>query len=209
MGRYIVAISGASGAIYGVRLLRTLLETGHAVHLTMTAAAAKIIGEEMQIAVDPANGEEVVRALGCAGASDRLFYHREHEVDAPIASGSFKTDGMAVAPCSMGTLGRIASGVSGNLIERAADVMLKERRPLVVVPRETPLNDIHLENMLRLRRAGATILPAMPGFYHRPERVIELVDFVVSRILDHLRVDNDLVRRYTGIDDAPIMRDGE
>ena len=119
-------------------------------------------------------------------------------IDAPIASGSFQCGGMVVAPCSMGTLGRIAGGISGSLIERAADVMLKERRKLILVPRETPLNAIHLENMLRLSHAGAVILPAMPGFYHCPERVSELVDFIVARILDHLEVPNDLIKRYGG-----------
>ena len=122
--------------------------------------------------------------------------HHYKDLEVSIASGSYRHDGMVVCPCSGGTLGRIACGASSNLIERAADVCLKERRRLILVPRETPLSDIHLENMLRLSRAGATILPASPGFYSRGDTVERLVDFVVSRVLDHLGVENTLMERY-------------
>ena len=193
-GRIVVAVSGGSGAIYARRLLTVLVRGGHAVHLTVSDAARKVIAQELELNLNLRDGDDVVRAL--VGAPAGVTYHHYQDVAAPIASGSFKTDGMVVVPCSMGTVGRIASGVSTGLIDRAADVCLKERRRLILVPRETPYSEIHLENMLRVTRAGAVVLPASPGFYSHPREVDQLVDFVVSRILDHLGVANELVPRY-------------
>ncbi|OHB71090.1 MAG: hypothetical protein A2W23_04410 [Planctomycetes bacterium RBG_16_43_13] len=189
--RYIVAITGASGAIYGVRLVEVLSKAECEIHLTITEAAAKVISHELMVPLDLENEEEVKRFFG-----NNVIYYHYNQLESPIASGSYKTNGMIVVPCSVGALGRIASGISNNLVERAADVMLKERRKLILVPRETPFSSIHLENMLRLSNAGAVILPAIPGFYHHPRSIDDQVDFVVSRILDHLGIDNQLIKRY-------------
>jgi 4-hydroxy-3-polyprenylbenzoate decarboxylase len=193
--RFVVALTGASGAVYGRRLLECLARSGHAVHFLVSGAAATVARHELGIELNLADGPGVIRAL-LGDEPPEVRYHAVGDLEAPVASGSFRHDGMAVCPCSAGSLGRIAGGISSNLIERAADVCLKERRRLVLVPRETPLSDIHLENMLRLSRAGAVILPASPGFYGPAAKVADLVDFVVSRVLDHLGVENDLVPRY-------------
>ncbi|MBI2899236.1 MAG: UbiX family flavin prenyltransferase [Planctomycetes bacterium] len=195
MDRYVVAMTGGSGAAYGRRLLEVLASTGATVHFTLSDAAAKVIAHELTIPVDPADGPGCVRAL-LGDAPDNVVFHHYKDLEVPIASGSYRTAGMAICPCSMGTLGRVACGASSNLIERAADVCLKERRKLIVVPRETPLSEIHIENMLRLTRAGAVVLPASPGFYGGGETVERLVDFVVARVLDQFGVENDLMRRY-------------
>jgi flavin prenyltransferase len=155
-----------------------------------------VIAQELPDRADP---RTVFRFEG--PARPRVF--PEDAIDAPFSSGSFRTGGVAIVPASMGTVGAIAAGAGANAIHRAADVALKERRTLVLVPRETPLSAIHLENLLRLARAGAIILPASPGFYHAPASVSDQVDFIVSRILDHLGIENDLVRRWTGGGDAP------
>jgi 4-hydroxy-3-polyprenylbenzoate decarboxylase len=185
--RIIVAITGASGALYGKRLLEILSESSYEVHLTLTEAACKVMQHELALQVD-LEGEESVLP--------RFHYHHYKDLAAPIASGSFKTAGMVVAPCSMGTLARIATGVSLSLVERAADVSLKERRKLVLIPRETPLSAIHIENMLRATEAGAVVLPASPGFYSHPQSVEDLVDFGLARALDHLGLEHDLIQRY-------------
>ena len=138
----------------------------------------------------------LAKALEADGKPGRIRVFEHDNLAAPISSGSFPSAGMVVIPCSTGSLGRIAAGISSNLIERAADVTLKERRPLVVVPRETPLGDIHLENMLRLRRAGADIVAAMPAFYHRPKTIADLVDMIVGRVLDRLGIENSLFHRW-------------
>jgi 4-hydroxy-3-polyprenylbenzoate decarboxylase len=163
--------------------------------LTVSGPASRVIAHELRLELDLSDGASVIRALLGRDAAN-VAWHPAGDFETPIASGSYRHDGMAVVPCSMGTLGRIATGCSTSLVERAADVCLKERRRLVVVPREMPYSEIHLENMLRLTRAGAIVLPASPGFYSRSDSVEQLVDFVVSRILDHLGVDNDLMRRY-------------
>lgn len=189
-----LAITGASGAIYGLRVLEELLRVqGLEVHLTISAAAAKVLRAEHDIAVtldrfDP-------RVLKVRGAQ-RAIYHHHENVAAPLASGSFRLRALAIVPCSMGCAGKIAHGISGDLIERAADVMIKERRTLVVVPRETPLSAIHLDNLTRLAHLGVTVLPAAPGFYGRPKRVDDLVDFIVARVLDHLGVEHRLGPRW-------------
>jgi 4-hydroxy-3-polyprenylbenzoate decarboxylase len=191
--RIILALTGASGAIYGQRTLRALAAENVEIWLSMSDTARLIAQNELNINIAAAN-PDIEEFAGASGVK----YVPPHALDAEIASGSFRTDGMAVVPCSMATLGAIASGNGTNVIHRAADVTLKERRPLVLVPRETPFSAIHLENMLRLARAGATILPASPGFYHGPESVEDLVDFVVSRVLDALGIDNALIRRWGG-----------
>lgn len=189
-----LAITGASGAIYGLRLLEELLRVqGLEVHLTISAAAAKVLRIEHDLTVDLDRFD--ARALKVRGA-ERALYHHHENVAAPLASGSFGLRALAIVPCSMGCVGKIAHGISGDLIERAADVMLKERRTLVVVPRETPLSAIHLDNLARLAHLGVTVLPAAPGFYGRPKHVTELVDFIVARVLDHLGVEHRLGPRW-------------
>ena len=192
--RIALAITGASGSIYGLRVLEELLrDRALEVHLTISAAAAKVLRYEHDIQVNLDRFDP--RALKVRGA-ERAVYHHHEEIAAPLASGSFRVEAMGIVPCSMGCAGKIAHGISGDLVERAADVMLKERRKLVLVPRETPLSPVHLENLLALARLGVTVLPAMPGFYGRPKRVEELVDFVVARVLDHLGVEHRLGPRW-------------
>ncbi|MFK3936274.1 UbiX family flavin prenyltransferase [Alkalihalobacillus sp. NPDC078783] len=192
-GPYIVGMTGASGGIYGIRLVQELLRTGHEVHLVLTEATWQVFQAEMKL--DTTDRDQVINDLFKEN-SEYLHLYDLHNYAAPIASGSFRTKGMIVIPCSMGSLSGMAIGASGNLIERAADVMLKERRPLVIVPRETPLHQIQLENMLTLSKAGATILPAMPGFYHNPTTMDELIDFVVGKALDVLGVEHELFKRW-------------
>ncbi|MGN7311212.1 UbiX family flavin prenyltransferase [Alkalicoccobacillus gibsonii] len=192
-GPYIVGMTGASGGIYGIRLVQELLGTGHDVHLVLTEATWQVFQAEMKL--DITDRDQVIHDL-FNEHRDHLHVYDLHNYAAPIASGSFRTKGMIVIPCSMGSLSGMAIGASGNLIERAADVMLKEKRPLVIVPRETPLHQIQLENMLTLSKAGATILPAMPGFYHNPTTMEELIDFVVGKALDVLGVEHELFKRW-------------
>jgi len=184
-----LGITGASGAPYAVRLLRALNETGTPVRLIVSNYGYRLLAEEAGI-----EGVDGLRAA--TGDWSRVELYDALDRGATPASGSAPSRGMVVCPCSMGTLASIAAGTSRNLVERAADVALKERRPLLLVPRETPLSLVHLENMTRLTRAGATILPAAPGFYHRPRSVDDLVDFVVARILDHLDVPHDVGKRW-------------
>ena len=182
-------ITGASGAPYAVRLLRALNESGTPVRLIVSGYGLRLLQEESGI-----DGVDGLRAA--TGDWSRVELYDSLDRGATPASGSAPSAGMVVCPCSMGTLASIAAGTSRNLVERAADVALKERRPLVLVPRETPLSLIHLENMTRLTRAGATILPAAPGFYHRPKSIDDMVDFVVARILDHLGVQHAVGTRW-------------
>ena len=207
---WIVALTGASGMTYARRVLEILNRENCRIHLILSPAAAEVIRQELLIPVDLADEESVYRALfnspvkpasrpfrarlapnGAAPnrrAGGSVTYHHYEDIAAPIASGSIPVDGMLVVPASMGTIGSIASGISGNLIERAADVTLKEKRPLILVPRETPFNTIHLTNMLKLAQAGATVLPAMPGFYHHPQRLEDLIDFVAFKIISQLGI---------------------
>ncbi|OJW27916.1 MAG: 3-octaprenyl-4-hydroxybenzoate carboxy-lyase [Planctomycetales bacterium 71-10] len=190
----VVAITGASGAPYAIGLLRTLLGLGRSVHLTISPSAVEVMRAEIGRApsldaFDPAH------LLGDVDAS-RLVYHDHRDFSAGIASGSFLTGGMVVVPCSMSTLGSIAHGITTNLVTRAADVHLKERRKLILVPRETPLNLVHLENMAQVTRAGAVVLPASPAWYHRPKGLDDMVAFVVGRICDQLGVPNHLIPRW-------------
>jgi len=190
----VVAITGASGAPYAKRVVEGLARAGCRVHVTFSATGAAIYRQETGRSFDAARPRAGDLFDDCPDGS--IVFHASANVGASIASGSFRTIGMAVVPCSAGSLARIAGGYSVNLVDRAADVHLKERRKLVLVLRETPLGDIQLENMLRLSRAGAVILPACPGFYHRPSTVEEMVDFVAARVLDQLGVDNELSRRW-------------
>ena len=185
----VFGITGASGAPYAVRLLRALNDSGTAVRLIVSGYGLRLLGEETEV-----QGLEGLK--GATGDWSRVEVYDSLDRGATPASGSAPSRGMVICPCSMGTLASISAGTSRNLVERAADVALKERRPLILVPRETPFSLIHLENMTRLTRAGATILPAAPGFYHRPKTIDDLVDFVVARILDHLEVEHDLGRRW-------------
>ncbi|HMI55590.1 MAG TPA: flavin prenyltransferase UbiX [Gemmatimonadaceae bacterium] len=188
----IVGITGASGAPYAVRLLQQLTAAHRSVSLIVSKYGMRLLETEAGIASLDALRDAVGKA---AWDSCVETYSNEDRGAAP-ASGSVLTAGMVVCPCSMGTLSAIAVGASRSLIERAADVTLKERRKLILVPRETPLSAIHLGNMLRLARAGAVIMPAAPGFYHRPKQVSDLVDFVVARMLDQLGVEQKLVKRW-------------
>jgi len=188
----VVAITGASGAPYAVRLLEQLLAADRPVWLIVTSHGLRLLHTELDI-----DSVDALRTRVGVQAWRRLVtVYDDADRGAAPASGSARNAGMVICPCSMGTLSAISIGASRSLVERAADVMLKERRTLVLVPRETPLSAIHLANMLRLTRAGAVVLPAAPGFYHRPETVQELVDFVVARVLDQLGVDHALSRRW-------------
>ncbi len=198
----VVAITGASGAVYGLRLIEVLRAAGRNVHLTISPAAVQVLQQECGITVDLEKfASEQLWPGGSTkdhtnSGTGRLSYHHYLDFMTGIASGSFRTDGMVICPCSMGTLGSLASGLSTNLIHRAAEVHLKERRKLILVPRETPLSSIQLENMKRLSDAGAVVLPAMPGFYHGARTIEDLIDFVVVRICDQLGVETQLMKRW-------------
>jgi 4-hydroxy-3-polyprenylbenzoate decarboxylase len=191
----VLAMTGASGMPYAVRLLQVLCRAGRTVHLTISTSGAQVLREEVGLSValnrfDPG----VFGDLG----SGEILYHHQSDFNAGIASGSFRTGGMVVSPCSMSTLASIAHGITTNLISRAADVHLKERRKLILVPRETPLSLVHLENMAAVTRAGAIVLPAMPGWYHQPRSLEDLIDFIVARICDQLGVEVELMNRWGG-----------
>ena len=192
-----LAFTGASGMPYGIRLLECLLQSGSRVFLLYSAVAQIVARQEMDLAL-PGRAKEAEEFFAKRFSSHpgQLQAFGREEWFAPVASGSNPADAMAICPCSMGTVGSLAAGLADNLIERAADVMLKERRPLLLVPRETPLSAIHLEDMLKLARAGAVILPPAPGFYGHPQSIDDLVDFVVARILDQLGVDHELGPRW-------------
>jgi 4-hydroxy-3-polyprenylbenzoate decarboxylase len=210
----VLAITGASGAIYAARLLAYLLAGDRSVHLTISPSGAAVIKQELGLEIDlgtfdPRPLVEFTPDWSSRPAirlSDRqwsrLQYHHYKNFMTPIASGSFLTDGMIVCPCSGSTLAGIAHASSTNLVQRAAEVHLKERRKLVVVPRETPLSTFALENMHRLSVAGVTVLPAMPGWYHGVRSLDDLVDFVVSRILDQFQIDNSIIARWDGREEA-------
>lgn len=196
----VLAMTGASGAIYGIRLLEVLLRAGRQVHLVLSPAAGEVIHEELgrKVHLEPDRFDPAALLGDVAKGLDlrQLHYHHDRDFHAGIASGSFRTAGMAVCPCSMGTLAAIAQGHSENLIHRSADVHLKERRKLVLVPRETPLGWVQLRNMLTVTEAGAVVLPAAPGFYHQPRSIMDLVDFIVARVCDQLNVEHRLMRRW-------------
>jgi flavin prenyltransferase len=194
----VLALTGASGAPYGVRLLEVLVAAGRTVHLTISPAAIVVLERELDRRVR-LNGFSLADLLGAkARELDARLVHFHHHTDfyAPIASGSFLTGGMVICPCSMGTIGAIAHGLSQNLIHRAADVHLKEQRPLILVPRETPLNVLQLRNLVASAEAGAVVLPAMPAFYQRPKTLEDAVNFIVGRVCDQLGVKHDLFKRW-------------
>jgi len=222
---YVLAITGASGAVYAVRLLEVLIVSGHDVHLSISETGRQLLHHELNLNVDlndfhptailPDRGNleldvKLQRLRSLAGVSSEdsnvlegvgqppgtIHYHHYQNLAAAISSGSFLTAGMVICPCSGATLSAIAHGASTNLISRAADVHLKERRPLIVVPRETPLSAIQLDNMKRCAEAGAVVLPASPGFYHGVRAVSDLVDFVVARICDQLGIEHNLIARW-------------
>ena len=196
MKHIVVAITGASGSCYGIRLVSELLAQGQRVTLLISTAGRQVLAYEegLHLSADPAERQMQLRTF--FSCDQQLQHHAEDDFFAEVASGSSAPDAVVIAPCSMGTAGRIAAGLSQTLIERVADVALKERRALVLVPRETPLSSIHLENLLKLSQAGAQVLPAMPAFYPRPQSVGELVDFVVGKILDALSVPHQLFARW-------------
>jgi 4-hydroxy-3-polyprenylbenzoate decarboxylase len=192
-----LAITGASGALYGTAICRGLLAAGCRVSLLVSRAGFLVLKEEVGLDWQgtPDEVNVLVRGYFCVSEND-IRYFDQDDLMAEIASGSAAPDAMVVAPCSMGTLGRIAAGISGNLLERSADVMIKEGRPLLLVPRETPLSVIHLENMLKLARLGVRIIPAMPGFYGAPQTIDDLVNFIAGKLLDQLGVEHSLFQRW-------------
>ncbi|WP_242873136.1 UbiX family flavin prenyltransferase [Clostridium magnum] len=188
--KYIVGITGASGSIYGIRLLQELLKKNMEVHLIISDNGKKIIQDEIGKTAD-----NIIDEL--KDNYSNLTTHDINNMASSIASGFFKINGMIIMPCSMATLAEIAMGISKNLLGRSAEVCLKERRKLIIVPRETPLNNIHLRNMLYLSEAGAEILPAMPGFYHKPETINDMVDFIVGKVLENLNIRNNLLKNFS------------
>jgi len=193
----VLAITGASGAVYGIRLCEELLAAGHSVTTLISRAGFAVLGTEAGL--DWEGNEQEVSALlreRFRASENNLRFFAEDNLLAPIASGSSAPDAMVVCPCSMGTLAGVASGYSRNLLERCADVMLKERRPLVLVPRETPLSEIHLENMLKLARMGVRLVPPVPAFYHAPRTVEDMVNFVVGKVVEALGIEHRLYRPW-------------
>lgn len=188
----VMAVTGASGAPYAVRLLKALVERKQRVSLIVSDHGLRLLDTEMGIS----SVSQLREHIGAAGWDALVHVYDDRDRGAAPASGSALSAGMVICPCSMGTMSAIAVGASRSLVERAADVALKERRRLILVPRETPYSAIHLENMLTLTRAGAVVLPASPGFYHRPRGIDDLVNFVVARVLDHLGVEHSLVPRW-------------
>lgn len=194
MARYIIALTGASGIEYGLGLISELLQREHEVHLVISEPAALVMRQEMDWPTDVPL-QDVLQAHLPAG---NLYYYHNSDIGARIASGSFVTEAMVIIPCTMSTLAAVANGLSNNLVERAADVMLKEQRPLILVPRETPLSAVHLRNMLALAELGVAIVPAMPAFYHRPQSVQEIISFMVGKVLDVMKIPHNIFRRYDG-----------
>src|SRR5947209_1616843 len=194
----VLAMTGASGAPYGVRLLELLLQAGRTVHLTLSPAGAEVIEQELErkVRLDHFDLAHLLGQAASAATPDQVRYHHYRDFRAGIASGSFLTGGMVVCPCSMGTVAAVAHGLSQNLIHRAADVHLKEKRKLILVPRETPLHLVQLRNLVACAEAGAVVLPAMPAFYTRPKSLQDAVNFIVGRICDQLGVAHDLFPRW-------------
>jgi len=195
--KFVVAVTGASGAIYAQRFVEILCQKGIEVHLVVSEVGRKVIAQELAGELSEAAASFQASVHFYFPHSQIVHYHPQ-DLTAPMASGSYKAHAMVVIPCSMGTLSRIAHGASSNLIERAADVFIKEKRPLILVPRETPLSVIHLQNMLILAKLGVQILPAMPAFYHKPKNLLELVDFIVGKACDLLDLEHSLYQPWSG-----------
>jgi 4-hydroxy-3-polyprenylbenzoate decarboxylase len=200
MKRITLALTGASGMAYGLRLLECLLRASCQVDLLLSQAARIVAKQELDLQL-PSGNAQLVEFFDARfhGHSGKLAAYGKEEWFAPAASGSNPADAMVICPCTMGSLAAIAHGLADNLIERAADVILKEKRPLILVARETPFSLIHLRNMTALAEAGATILPANPGFYHRPQNVDQVIDFIVARVLDQLHIAHHLMPRWGGL----------
>jgi 4-hydroxy-3-polyprenylbenzoate decarboxylase len=204
-----LAFTGASGAMYGFRLLQVLVAEQVKVHLLISSAARVVFATEhqMKLAGHPQQCQaQLVEMLGCS--PDLITVYGKDDWFSPVASGSAAPKKMVICPCSTGTVAAIAHGMSDNLIERAADVVIKERGQLIIVPRESPLSAIHLENLLTLAKLGVTVMPASPGFYHQPTAINDLIDFMVARMLDHLGLPNKLLPRW-GYAPAPVSSSGD
>lgn len=208
MKKHILAITGASGSIFGIRLLEELLKVSE-VHLVISSNTFSIIKDETGIdwtedkkkargKGQGAKGRKIENIIRKHFKTERLFFYEDKQMESPVASGSFKTDGMLVVPCSMKTLSGIANGYANNLIERAADVVIKEGRQLLLSPREMPFSAIHLENMLKLARLGVKIAPPVPAFYHKPKNLNDMVNFIVGKILDTFSIEHALFKRWGG-----------
>ncbi len=206
MSDFFVGITGASGHLYAQTLVRNLLLAGHGVHVALSPAGNKVMAHELGL--DPGQNGEKLEALVPAWLpgieTSGLTVHPSDDIGAKPASGTANLAATILCPCSMGSLARVAAGFSSNLVERAADVALKEGRPLLLMPRETPLSQVHLENMLNLARMGAVMLPCMPGLYHGPKTMQDLIDHVVGKALDRLRVEHSLGKRWEGLPEAPV-----
>ena len=196
MKSFIVAITGASGSIYGIRLIEGLLKSKHKVYLVISKQAFSIIKIETGINWTGNTASEIEKKIQKYFSSENIKYYSENNLSAPFSSGSFITDGMFIVPCSMKTLSGIANGYANSLIERAADVMLKEGRRLILSPREMPFSAVHLENMLKLARLGVKIIPPVPAFYHKPKNIKDIIDFVVGKILDSAEVRHNIFKRW-------------
>jgi 4-hydroxy-3-polyprenylbenzoate decarboxylase len=199
MKSFVVAISGASGSIYGIRLVKELIQSEAEVHLCLSNQSFSIIKTETGVDLSGITVQEIQERVWKYFNSKAINYYGNGNLAAPISSGSFKTDGMFVVPCSMKTLAGIANGYASNLIVRAADVVMKEGRKLILSPREMPFNTIHLENMLKLSRMGVTIAPPIPAFYQKPENMDNIIEFVVGKLLDSAGIENSLFKRWDGV----------
>ena len=195
MKKYVFALTGATGSILGIRVLREIVKISE-IHLVISSQAFPIIRQETGIDWCGDTGEDVQGRVRKSLHSENIYYHHELNLAAPVSSGSFKTDGMFIVPCSMKTLSGVANGYSENLIQRAADVTIKEGRPLVISPREMPFSAIHLENMLKLARLGVRIVPPVMGFYHEPRTIEDMVDFAAGKILDLMGIEHDIFKRW-------------
>ena len=195
MKRYVFAISGASGSVIGLRVLRELVTVSE-VYLIISSQSFSIIKEEIGIDWMAGSDSAIQKKIRGSLGSKRIHYCNGHNMAAPVSSGSFKTDGMFIVPCSMKTLAGVAAGYTENLIQRSADVTLKEGRLLLLSPREMPFSAIHLENMLKLARLGVKIVPPVPGFYHGPRSIDDLVDFMAGKILDSMGIEHNIFKRW-------------